>query len=118
MSGQTDVIVELVSLINERRDIDYPRFFTEDFRLEVPSAKVRRDGLDGARDMIQGLIGFAPGVRIEIRDMFEIADRLAVRWQVTSDGEPIVAMIGLYQFVDGRIAKDWGISTRTPWQDE
>jgi predicted SnoaL-like aldol condensation-catalyzing enzyme len=26
------------------------------------------------------------------------------------------AMIAFYRFVDGRIAEDWGVSTRTPWQ--
>jgi len=42
MSVQTDALLELVELFNARKEIDLPRFFTEDFRLEDPGAGVIR----------------------------------------------------------------------------
>jgi hypothetical protein len=60
----------------------------------------------------------APPVKLDILDMFEGGERVAVRWRLsaTYDGEPLrFAMMSIYRFEEGRIAKDWGISIRGEW---
>jgi ketosteroid isomerase-like protein len=55
---------------------------------------------------------------LEILDMIEEGDRVAVRWQLTAtyDGRPFEqSIMAIYRFEKGRIAEDWGISIRTLW---
>ena len=116
MSIQTDALRELTRLLNAREPVDVARFFTEDFRLEDPGAGVLRSGHAGARQMIDNVLALGPDARLDILDMFEQGDRVAVRWQV-STGAPRSgpAMIAIYQFAGARIAQDWGISVQSPW---
>jgi predicted ester cyclase len=118
MSTQTDALHELVRLFNKRGLIDIARFFTDDFRLEDPGVGVKRSGHNGARQMLEGIRALAPDVQLEILDIFEGGNRVAVRWRVTVNGnQDRAAMIAIYQFEGGRIARDWGISVRSPWTD-
>jgi predicted ester cyclase len=118
MSAQTDSLRELVLLLNAGKAIDVARFFTEDFRLEDPGVGVKRTGHDGARQMLEAIRALAPDVKLEILDMFESGNRVAIRWRVTVDGnQDRAAMIAIYQFDGNRIARDWGISVRSPWTD-
>ncbi|MGI9507708.1 MAG: ester cyclase [Geminicoccaceae bacterium] len=118
MTGQKEVISELTALINARKNVPIARFFAPDFRLHDPGAGVWFEGHDGAQDMIHGLLALGPKVTLEILDIIDQGDRVAVRWQATIGGGPdarSVAMLAIYRFVDGRIAEDWGISARLPW---
>ena len=120
MSVQKQVIRELTVLLNARKSIPTARFFTPDFKLYDPGAGVWLDGYSGAQDMIDTVLTLGPKVTLEILDMIEQGDRVAVRWQATISGGPdarSAAMMAIYRFVDGRIAEDWGISARVPWED-
>jgi predicted ester cyclase len=59
-----------------------------------------------------------PLIRLEILDMIEEGDRIAVRLQLTAtyDSRPFEqSIMAIYRFEKGRIAGDWGISTRAIW---
>ena len=59
-----------------------------------------------------------PPLKLEILDMIEEGDRVAVRWQLTAtyEGKPFEqSIMAIYRFDEGRIAEDWGISTRALW---
>jgi len=84
MSVQMDALLELIELFNARKEIDVPRFFTEDFRLEDPSAGVIRTGLDGAQRMMEAVRALAHDGHLEILDMFESGNRVAARWSYKS----------------------------------
>jgi len=116
MPGQTDVLCELVDLINARKAIDVARFFTEDFRLEDPGAGVIRTGLDGAQRMMEAARALADEGHLEILDMFECGNRVAVRWSYKGTGASF-AMMSIYAFNGERIQRDWGILARAPWAD-
>ena len=117
MSARTDALRELTLLLNERKPVDVARFFTDDFRLDDPGAGVTRTGHDGARQMLEAIVALAPCVRLEILDMFEAGDRVAVRWKVSGGDNRCWAMIAIYQFAGARVVRDWGISARSPWAD-
>src|SRR5215467_3038204 len=108
MSVQTDALRELVELFNARKEIDVPSFFTEDFRLEDPGAGVIRTGLDGAQRMMEAVRALAHDGRLEILDMFETDNRVAVRWAYRGTGVSF-AMMSIYEFNGRRIQRDWGI---------
>src|SRR5262245_35135124 len=116
MSVQTDALLELVELFNARKEIDLPRFFTEDFRLEDPGAGVIRTGLDGAHRMIEAVRALAHDGHLEILDMFESGNRIAARWSYKGPGARF-AMMSIFEFNGNRIQRDWGILARTPWAD-
>ncbi len=119
MSVQKEVIRELAALLNARESIPTARFFAPDFKLYDPGAGVWLDGHSGAQDMIDAVLALGPKVTLEILDMIEQGDRVAVRWKVTISGGPnarSAAILSVYRFVDGRIAEDWGISARSPWE--
>ena len=116
MSIQMDALRELVELFNARKAIDVPRFFTEDFQLEDPGAGVARTGLDGAQGMMEALRALAHDGHLEILDMFESGNRVAVRWSYKGVGASF-AMMSIYEFNGKRILRDWGISARAPWSD-
>ena len=54
-----------------------------------------------------------PPIDVEILDMIEEGDRVAVRLQVTAthhDGRPSErSIIAIYRFENGRIAQDWAL---------
>jgi ketosteroid isomerase-like protein len=55
---------------------------------------------------------------LEILDMVEEGDRVAVRWQLTAtyDGKPFEqSIMAIYRFEGSRIAEDWGTSIRALW---
>jgi len=59
-----------------------------------------------------------PPINLEILDMIEEGDRVAVRWQLTAsyDGRSFEqSILAIYRFENGRIAEDWGISIRALW---
>jgi predicted SnoaL-like aldol condensation-catalyzing enzyme len=116
MSIQTEALRELVSLFNRRQPIEIERFFAPDFRLDQPGG-VHRVGLAGAREMAAALHAMGESARLEILEMIEQGDLVAVRWQVSGLPGPNVAMMAMYRFVDGRITDDWGIAVPAPWQD-
>ena len=86
----------------------------EDFTLHEPGVQLLT-GHEGARLMLHHLRTFVvPEARLEVLDMVEEGDRVAVRWQFSGvkDGHPVVVpCIAIYRFVDGRIADDWGIAS-------
>ena len=119
MPSQIDVIRELASLLNARKEIPIARFFTEGFRLYDPGAGIWLEGHDGAQEMVEMVLAFGPGAKLEILDIVEQGDRLAVRWQLATEGTPSArsaSMLAIYRFVDRRIAEDWGISVGTAWE--
>jgi ketosteroid isomerase-like protein len=62
-------------------DIDYvAEWFTEDFKLHDPSIGGFRSGHDGARDMLRSLAEHVPCARIDVLDMVEEGNKVAVRW--------------------------------------
>ena len=62
--------------------------------------------------------GLKTPINVEILDMIEEGDRVAVRWQLTAtcdDGKPYEqSIMAIYRFENGRIAEDWGVSSRHP----
>ena len=59
-----------------------------------------------------------PPIELEILDMIEEGDRVAVRWQLTAtyQGRPFEqSIMAIYRFENGRIAEDWGVSIRALW---
>ena len=120
MSSQTEVIRQLAASVARREPIDISRVFSEDFRLDDPGSNIVRHGHDGARHMMQGIMAVAPDVQLEILDTVEQGDRVTVRWRVTGTRDATrfsAAVLAIYRFVDGRIAEDWGISSKHPWRD-
>ena len=63
--------------------------------------------------------GLKTPINVEILDMIEEGDRVAVRWQLTAtydDGKPYErSIMAIYRFEDGRIAEDWGIACPALW---
>ena len=59
-----------------------------------------------------------PPIKLEILDMIEEGDRVAVRWPLTAvfKDEPFEqSIMAIYRFEKGRIAEDWGIAIGAPW---
>jgi predicted ester cyclase len=100
-------------------DIDHvAEWFTESFRLHDPSFGGFRSGHDGARDMLRSLAEHAPRARIDVLDMVEEGDKVAVRWLFsgTKDGSPVhLSAVAIYRFDGDRIAEDWGIAAKAEW---
>jgi predicted SnoaL-like aldol condensation-catalyzing enzyme len=118
MSQKTELISELVAVFNRREPIDVELYFTPDFELDDPGAGVQRSGHEGARAMIEAIAAIGEQIQLQILHMIEQDDYLAVRylasWQGAQPGS--AAMLAFYRFVDGRIADDWGVSSRSPWK--
>jgi predicted ester cyclase len=101
-------------------DIDHiAEWFTEDFRLHDPAAPPDwPTGHEGARRMCQTLLDLVPGAKVEVLDMVEEGDRVAVRWLfsgTTNEGPTHLSAVAIYRFVAGRIAEDWGIAFKGDW---
>jgi len=118
MSHQKDLLREIAAAINSGAPDRISDWFTEDFRLHEPGAPSVPAGHEGARQMRARFKTLMRPINLEILDMIEEDDRVAVRWQLTStyDGRPFEqSIMAIYRFEKGRIAEDWGISTRTLW---
>ena len=95
-------------------------WFTEDFKLHEPGVRLPT-GHEGARLMLHHLrTTLGPQTRLEVLDMVEEGDHVAVRWQFSGikGGQPVlVPCIAICRFVNGRIAEDWGIASSKgqPW---
>ena len=100
-------------------DIDHVAdWFTEDFKLHDPSIGGFRFGHQGAQDMLRALAEQVPNARIELLDMVEQDDKVAVRWLFAGmkDSESVnLSIVAIYRFEGDRIAEDWGIAARAKW---
>jgi predicted ester cyclase len=100
-------------------DIDHVNeWFTDDFTLHDPSIGGFRFGHDGARDMLHSLAEHVPHARIDVLDMVEEGDKVAVRWLFSGkrDDVPVyLSAVAIYRFDGDRIAEDWGIAAKAQW---
>lgn len=117
-----DFFLRIAAAVNAGDAEHIAEWFTEDFKLHEPGVPLERvTGHEGAQRMIHHLrTAIAPETRVEILDMVEEDDRVAVRWQFSGvkDGQPVVVpCVAIYRFVDGRVAEDWGIASYQgqPW---
>jgi ketosteroid isomerase-like protein len=100
-------------------DIDHvAEWFTEDFKLHDPSIGGFRAGHDGARDMLRSLAEQVPSARIDVLDMVEEGNKVAVLWLFSGkkDGRPVhMPVVAIYRFEGDRLAEDWGIAAKSEW---
>ena len=100
-------------------DIDHvAEWFTEDFKLHDPSVGGIWSGHDGARALLRSLSEHVPCARIDVLDMVEEGDKVAVRWLFSGkkDGSPVyLSAVAIYRFEGERIAEDWGIAVKAEW---
>lgn len=77
-------------------DIDHvAEWFTEDFKLHDPSIGGFRSGHEGARDMLRAIAEHVPNAQIELLDIVEQGDKVAVRWLFAGEkGEQTRAYVG------------------------
>ena len=118
MSQQKELLRELAAAHDTGAPDRISDWFTEDFRLHEPGAPPLPTGHEGARQMRARFRTLDPPIKLEILDMIEEGDRVAVRWQLTAtyQGRPFEqSIIAIYRFEKDRIAEDWGISTRALW---
>jgi ketosteroid isomerase-like protein len=118
MSHQKNLLREMAAAHNSGAPDRICDWFTEDFRLHAPGEPALPAGHEGASQMRARLRTLTPPIKLEILDMIEEADRVAVRWQLTAsyDGRPFEqSIMAIYRFEDGRIAEDWGLSFRALW---
>src|SRR6266581_1880099 len=119
MSQQKDLLQEIAAAINSDAPDRISDWFAEDFQLHEPGAPPRPTGHEGASQMRARLRSLTSPINLEILDMIEEGDRVAVRWQLTAthEGRPFEqSIMAIYRFEKGRIAEDWGISIRALWR--
>ena len=119
MSQQKELLREMAAAHNSGAPDRISNWFTEDFRLHEPGAQALPLGHQGAIQMRARFRTLTPPIKLEILDMIEEGDRVAVRWQLTAtyEGRPFEqSIIAIYRFENGRIAEDWGISIRALWR--
>src|SRR6266571_8640748 len=119
MSHQKDLLREIAATHNSGAPDRISDWFTADFRLHEPGASALPRGHEGARQMRARFRALTLPINLEILDMIEEDDRVAVRWQLTAtyDGRPFEqSILAIYGFEKGRIAEDWGISIRALWR--
>ena len=124
MSQQKDGLQEIAAAINSGTPDRISDWFTEDFRLHEPGKPALPVGHEGARQMMEAgrqnrmRAGVQTPVKVEILDMIQEGDRVAVRWQVTAtaDNNPYEgSCVAIYRFENGRIAEDWGTVASALW---
>jgi predicted SnoaL-like aldol condensation-catalyzing enzyme len=120
MSRQKDLLREIAAATSQGGAADrISEWFTEGFRLHEPGKTALPVGHEGARLMRSFLRTLKPPIEVEILDMIEEGDRVAVRLQVTAtykDGKPSQrSIMAIYRFENGRIAEDWGIAIPALW---
>jgi ketosteroid isomerase-like protein len=118
MSSRKDFFIRIAGSMSTG-DVDHvAEWFTEDFKLYDPSIGGFRFGHDGARDMLRSLAEHVPYARIDVLDMVEEGDKVAVRWIFAGkkDGRPVyLSAVAIYRFEGDRIAEDWGIAAKAQW---
>jgi predicted SnoaL-like aldol condensation-catalyzing enzyme len=118
MSQQKDLLRKMAAAHNSGTPDRIHEWFTEDFRLHEPGVLPLPVGHEGASQMRARFRSLTPPIKLEILDMIEERDRVAVRWQLTAtyEGEPFEqSIMAIYRFEKGRIAEDWGIAIRALW---
>jgi ketosteroid isomerase-like protein len=123
MSQQKDLLREIAAATGSGAPDRISDWFTEDFRLHEPGKPALPVGHEGARQMRemgrQARAGFKTPVNVEVLDMIEEGDRVAVRLQLTatdSEGKPYErSIMAIYRFENRRIAEDWGFSIPALW---
>ena len=123
MSRQTDLLREIAAAMSSGAPDRISNWFTEDFRLHEPGKPALPVGPEGARQMMEAgrqnrmRAGIRTPAKVEILDMIEEGDRVAVRWQVTprNDNPYEGSCVAIYRFENGRIAEDWGIVAPALW---
>ena len=119
MSQQKELLREMAAAHNSGAPDRISDWFTEDFRLHEPGAPALPVGHEGASRMRARFRSLTPPINLEILDMIEEGDRVAVRWQLTAtyEGKPFEqSIMAIYRFENGRIAEDWGVSVRALWR--
>ena len=119
MSQQKELLREMAAAHNSGAPDRISNWFTEDFRLHEPGAQALPLGHQGAIQMRARFRTLTPPIKLEILDMIEEGDRVAVRWQLTAtyEGRPFEqSIMAIYRFENGRIAEDWGISIGALWR--
>lgn len=84
MSQQEDLLREIAAAVNSGGSDRISDWFTEDFWLHEPSAPALPAGHPGASQMLARFRALVPPINLEILDMVEEDDRVAVRWQLTA----------------------------------
>jgi ketosteroid isomerase-like protein len=90
MSRRTDLLREIAAAMSSGAPDRISDWFTEDFRLHEPGKPALPVGHEGARQMMEAgrqnrmRAGVQTPAKVEILDMIEEGDRVAVRWQVTA----------------------------------
>jgi ketosteroid isomerase-like protein len=123
MSQQRDLLREIAAATSSDAPDRISDWFTEDFRLHEPGQPLLPVGHEGARQMREAgrqmRAGLKTPMKVEILDMIEEGDRVAVRWQLSAtdhDGKPYErSIMAIYRFENGRIAEDWGIASPALW---
>ena len=118
MSQQKALLREMAAAHNSGAPDRISDWFTENFRLHEPGAPALPVGHEGASQMRARFRSLTPPIKLEILDMIEEGDRVAVRWQLTAtyQGRPFEqSIMAIYRFENGRIAEDWGVSIRALW---
>jgi predicted SnoaL-like aldol condensation-catalyzing enzyme len=118
MSQQKDVLRKMAAAHNSGSPDRIAEWFTEDFRLHEPGAPSLPIGHEGATQMRARFNSLTPPINLQILDMIEEGDRVAVRWQLTAtwQGKPFEqSILAIYRFVEGRIAEDWGVAFPAVW---
>lgn len=118
MSQQKNLLREMAAAHNSGAPDRIDEWFTEDFRLHEPGAPPLPIGHEGASQMRARLRVLSPPIKLDILDMIEEGDRVAVRRQLTAtyEGKPFEqSILAIYRFEDGRIAEDWGIAIQALW---
>src|SRR6516165_12115443 len=88
MSQQTELLREIAAAISSGAPDRISDWFTEDFRLHEPGKPALPVGHEGARQMMEAgrqnrmPAGVQTPAKVEILDMIQEGDRVAVRWQV------------------------------------
>ena len=118
MSSRKKLLLQVADALTAD-DFDHVgKWFTHDFRLHDPNNTDWPIGHEGARQMLTTIRNGVAGVKVEILDMLEEGDRVAVRWlfSATREGERRhLSAVGIYRFTNGLISEDWGIATSATW---
>jgi len=123
VSQQKDLLREIAAAMNAGASYRISDWFTEDFRLHEPGKPALPVGHEGARQMMEAgrqnrmPAGVQTPAKVEILDMIQEGDRVAVRWQVNpiADNPYEGSCVAIYRFENGRIAEDWGIVAPALW---
>jgi ketosteroid isomerase-like protein len=126
MSRQKDLLREIAAATSSDAPDRISDWFSEDFRLHEPGEPALPVGHEGARQMRAAgrriRAGLKSPINLEILDMIEEGDRVAVRWQLTgiyNDGKPFErSILAIYRFKNGRIAEDWGVVAPAFWPSD